>query len=101
MSGQLEKSVLDLAIAGGTLLTLSDSMEIIEDAFIGIRGEDIVLVGGRNSAECASLNAKETVDASGCLVMPGLINTHTHLPMVCFRGMADDLPLMAWLTKHI
>lgn len=101
MSGHFENNVVDLAVAGGTLLTLSDSMEIIEDAFIGIRGEDIVLVGGRNSAECASMNAKETVDASGCLVMPGLINTHTHLPMVCFRGMADDLPLMAWLTKHI
>jgi 5-methylthioadenosine/S-adenosylhomocysteine deaminase len=33
--------------------------------------------------------------------MPGLVNTHTHLPMVCFRGMADDLPLMEWLTGHI
>jgi 5-methylthioadenosine/S-adenosylhomocysteine deaminase len=96
-----EKNPLDLAIEGGTLLTMSDSMEIIEDAFIGIRGEDIVLVGRKNSAECSHLFAKETLDASGCLVMPGLINTHTHLPMVCFRGLADDLPLMEWLTNHI
>jgi len=44
---------------------------------------------------------KETIDASGCVVMPGLVNSHTHLPMVCFRGMADDLPLMEWLNKHI
>ncbi|MCX5876503.1 MAG: amidohydrolase [Deltaproteobacteria bacterium] len=44
---------------------------------------------------------KEIIDASGCVIMPGLVNTHTHLPMVCFRGMADDLPLMEWLHGHI
>ena len=65
----------DLVIAGGTLLTLSADMKIIEDATIGIR--------------------------DGCLVLPGLVNTHTHLPMVCFRGLADDLPLMDWLQHHI
>jgi 5-methylthioadenosine/S-adenosylhomocysteine deaminase len=41
------------------------------------------------------------IDCAGCIVMPGLINCHTHLPMVAFRGLADDLPLMEWLTKHI
>jgi 5-methylthioadenosine/S-adenosylhomocysteine deaminase len=92
---------LDLAIVGGMLLTMSGSMDIIEDAVIGIQGEDIVLVGRRNSVERSSFAAEEILDASGCLVMPGLINTHTHLPMVCFRGLADDLPLMEWLTKHI
>ena len=43
--------------------------------------------------------AKEDIDAAGCIIMPGLVNTHTHLPMVCFRGMADDLPLMDWLQS--
>jgi 5-methylthioadenosine/S-adenosylhomocysteine deaminase len=76
-------------------------MEIVEDAAIGIKDGLIVAVGRNGDQGCAALKTKETIDASGCIIMPGLVNTHTHLPMVCFRGMADDLPLMEWLTKHI
>ena len=43
----------------------------------------------------------ETIDAGGAVVMPGLINTHTHAPMVLYRGLADDLALMDWLQKYI
>ncbi|MBP7341150.1 MAG: amidohydrolase [Smithellaceae bacterium] len=86
----------DLVIAGGTLLTLSADMKIIEDATIGVRDGRIALV----DAGCRPA-ASRTVDATGCLVLPGLVNTHTHLPMVCFRGLADDLPLMDWLQRHI
>lgn len=86
----------DIAIQGGTLLTLSSNMEIIENAVIGITGNRIARVGQNHP-----IPADKIIDASGCLVMPGLVNTHTHLPMVCFRGMADDLPLMDWLTHHI
>ena len=82
-------------------MTMSDGMEIIEDSFIGIKDGVIVSAGQRGDQSYADCEAKETIDASGCIVMPGLVNTHTHLPMVCFRGMADDLPLMEWLTKHI
>ena len=45
--------------------------------------------------------ARETIDATGQVVMPGLINTHTHAPMVLYRGLADDLALMDWLQKYI
>ena len=45
--------------------------------------------------------ARETIDAAGAVVMPGLINTHTHAPMVLYRGLADDLALMEWLQKYI
>lgn len=82
-------------------MTMSAGMEIVEDAAIGIKDGLIVAVGRNGDQGCAALKTKETIDASGCIVMPGLVNTHTHLPMVCFRGMADDLPLMEWLTKHI
>lgn len=82
-------------------MTMSAEMEIIEDSIVGIKNGLIVAVGQNKDSGCAALQAKETINASGCIVMPGLINTHTHLPMVCFRGMADDLPLMEWLTKHI
>ncbi|MBP7764493.1 MAG: amidohydrolase [Syntrophaceae bacterium] len=86
----------DLVIAGGTLLTLSADMKIIEDATIGIRDGCIALVDAGFRPRAA-----RTIDATGCLVLPGLVNTHTHLPMVCFRGLADDLPLMDWLQHHI
>jgi len=91
---------LDIAITGGTLLTMSARKDIIENCFVGIRRGSIAVVGTIDEQSAPS-RAKETIDASGCLVLPGLINTHTHLPMVCFRGMADDLPLMEWLTGHI
>jgi 5-methylthioadenosine/S-adenosylhomocysteine deaminase len=86
----------DLGIQGGTLITVSAKMEVIEDAVIGIRGNRITLVDKHRD-----IPADRIIDATGCLIMPGLVNTHTHLPMVCFRGMADDLPLMNWLTDHI
>jgi len=101
MGKDLQKNILDIAITGGTLMTMSAKMEIIEDSIVGIKDGLIVAVGRNNNQRYATIKAKETINASGCIVMPGLVNTHTHLPMVCFRGMADDLPLMEWLTKHI
>jgi len=86
----------DLAIAGGTLVTMSSRMDIIENASIGISGGRIALVDTNRT-----LAADRIIDARGGLILPGLVNTHTHLPMVCFRGLADDLPLMDWLHHHI
>jgi 5-methylthioadenosine/S-adenosylhomocysteine deaminase len=91
---------LDLLIRGGTLLTMSRDMEVIEDPVIGIRGGAILFVREKED-DSLRYQAKETIDASGSVLIPGLINTHTHLPMVAFRGMADDLPLMDWLHHHI
>ena len=91
----------DILITGGTLMTMSAGMEIIEDSIIGIKDGLIVKISQKKDSGSNAFSAKETIDASGCIVMPGLVNTHTHLPMVCFRGMADDLPLMKWLNEHI
>ena len=82
-------------------MTMSAGMEIIEDSIIGIKDGLIVKISQKKDSGSNAFSAKETIDASGCIVMPGLVNTHTHLPMVCFRGMADDLPLMKWLNEHI
>jgi len=91
---------LDILIQGGTLLSMAESLPIVEDPLIGIRDGKIAFV--RTGPRPDPLpHARETIDASGCLVMPGLINAHTHLPMVLFRGLADDLPLMTWLNDHI
>jgi len=97
----MQRNNWDIAITGGTLITMSADMEIIEDSIVGIKNSIIVAIGHNGDQKYSAFKAKETIDATGCIVMPGLVNTHTHLPMVCFRGMADDLPLMEWLTKHI
>ena len=90
---------IDILITGGTLLTLSGRMDVIEDAAVGISGGKIRFACARADAPASS--PVETIDAAGCAVMPGLVNTHTHLPMTCFRGLADDLPLMEWLHEHM
>jgi len=46
-------------------------------------------------------SASKVIDATGCLVMPGLVNAHNHCAMTLFRGLADDLPLLSWLQEHI
>jgi 5-methylthioadenosine/S-adenosylhomocysteine deaminase len=97
----MQENNWDIVITGGTLITMSAGMEIIEDSLVGIKDGIIVAAVKNTDRGCSILNTKETIDASGCIVMPGLVNTHTHIPMVCFRGMADDLPLMEWLSKHI
>lgn len=88
-------------ITGGILLTMSEKMEILENPVVGIKDGIIAAVKTNDNQQDISGCAKETIDAAGCIIMPGLVNTHTHLPMVCFRGLADDLPLMEWLNGHI
>jgi len=92
---------LDILITGGTLLTMEAPADIVEAPVIGIRDGKILFVEKGHLPSEYSPKAREVIDASGCIVLPGLVNTHTHLPMVLFRGLADDLPLMTWLNDHI
>ena len=91
----------DLLIKGGTILTMNPSFEIIEDGQIAIQGNRIISVGHKNDSERYSLSAAEIIDASHSLILPGLINCHTHAAMSCFRGLADDLNLHEWLNQYI
>jgi 5-methylthioadenosine/S-adenosylhomocysteine deaminase len=91
----------DIIITGGTLLTMSETMEIIENPVVCIKDGIIVSIQSNANQRNIEGCARESIDAAGCVIMPGLVNTHTHLPMVCFRGMADDLTLMDWLHHHI
>lgn len=90
----------DLIIRGGTVVTMDGSSRVIENGAVAIRRERIVAVGAASEV-AAKFTAARTIDARGKVVMPGLINTHTHVPMVLFRGIADDLVLMEWLQKYI
>ncbi len=93
---------VDILIRGGTALTMDDARPLISPAVIGIRGDTITLLEEGLSSPTANVpEADQVIDASGALILPGLVNTHTHLPMSLFRGLADDLPLMDWLNNHI
>ena len=92
---------LDILITGGTLLTMAPPGRILDNPVIGIRDGKILFVQQGPPPLSVSMTAREVVDASGCIVMPGLVNVHSHLAMTCFRGLADDLPLMTWLNDHI
>ena len=91
---------ITLIITNGLVVTMNQDRGIIENGAVAIDGTDIVAVGP--VAEVAArFRARETVDARGQIVLPGLINTHTHAPMVLYRGLADDLALSEWLEKYI
>ncbi len=91
---------LDTLIVNGILVTVNPDFEIIENGWLGIKDGRIVGVQPHRPGFLLP-SAIETIDANGGIVMPGLVNTHTHLPMTLFRGLADDLPLMTWLNDHI
>jgi len=91
---------VDKLISGGRILKMDAEMSIIPDGSIAVKGKDIVAVGEKSQIE-ARYRAAEVIDAGGGIVMPGLVNGHTHVAMTCFRGMADDLPLMDWLNDYI
>ncbi|WP_373499380.1 amidohydrolase family protein [Desulfococcus sp.] len=90
----------DLIIHNGTLITVNAGFDIIPNGIVCVRNGTIAEVSER-VAGAPLPPAAETIDARGGIVMPGLVNTHTHLPMTLFRGLADDLPLMDWLNGTI
>jgi 5-methylthioadenosine/S-adenosylhomocysteine deaminase len=87
-------------ITGGTVVTMNAARQVLSPGAVAIEGRNIVAVD-TPEAVAARYTARETIDASGQVVMPGLVNTHTHAPMVLYRGLADDLALMDWLQKYI
>lgn len=89
---------VDLIIERGTVVTISGSN--IHDGAVAVRGGEIVAVGPAHEIN-GRYSASERIDARGGAILPGLVNTHTHAPMVLFRGVADDRDLMDWLTNFI
>jgi 5-methylthioadenosine/S-adenosylhomocysteine deaminase len=72
---------------------------VIEDAALAVSAGRVGTVGRRG--ELANLRAKRRLELGRSLVLPGLVNAHTHIAMTFLRGWADDLPLAEWLTQHI
>ena len=89
----------DILVTNGTVLTLdAGDTEIINGA-VAIGKDAITAVGPAH--EFSDWSVSQVIDAHGGIIMPGLINSHTHASMTCFRGLADDLQLMTWLNDHV
>jgi len=99
-SAQGGRRAVSLIVIGGTVLTENDIRQVLAPGAVAINGTDIVDVGAPADI-AARYAATQTIDVRDQVVLPGLVNTHTHAPMVMFRGLADDLALMDWLQKYI
>jgi 5-methylthioadenosine/S-adenosylhomocysteine deaminase len=94
------KEKVDLLLAGGTIVTMDPSLRILDDGAIVVRGQRILDIG--SSREMGNrYEARRLISAKGKIILPGLVNTHNHAPMVLFRGIADDLNLAVWLQDYI
>ena len=91
---------VDLLVLGGTIVTMDGTRRVLDDGAIAVANGRIVAVGPRAEIE-RGYTSRQKVVATGKVITPGLINGHTHVPMVLFRGLADDLDLQEWLTKYI
>ena len=91
---------VDLIVVNGTVVTMDDGRRVLPDAAIAIERGRIVAVSASRDI-VSRYSAPQRVDAAGKIIVPGLINGHTHIPMTLFRGLADDLDLQEWLTKYI
>jgi len=100
MSAQTGQRRVSLVVTNGIVVTMDAGNRVLQNGAVAIEGSDIVAV---DTAEAIArgFRGRETIDATGHIVLPGLINTHTHAPMVLYRGLADDLALMEWLEKYI
>ncbi|BCX04288.1 MAG: 5-methylthioadenosine/S-adenosylhomocysteine deaminase [Candidatus Roseilinea sp.] len=90
----------DILLTGGIVITMDDAFHQYPNGAVAIRGDSIVAVGDADQI-AASYTATEVIDCTGCCIMPGLINCHTHTPMTLLRGLADDLRLDVWLYGYM
>jgi 5-methylthioadenosine/S-adenosylhomocysteine deaminase len=92
----------DLLVTGATIVTMDPDRHVIENGFLAVRGDQIVAIGKDAATQYPKgIDAKTRIDASGKLIIPGLINGHTHIPMTLMRGLKDDVTLDDWLRKYI
>jgi 5-methylthioadenosine/S-adenosylhomocysteine deaminase len=90
----------DLIIEGGIIITMKEDQSPISDAKVLIRKGRITDICKKNEY-CFTDSHTVVIDAGNAIIIPGLINTHTHLAMTLFRGVSDDLPLKRWLYEKI
>src|SRR5574339_747368 len=87
----------DLLLTNAIVLTMDAAFTVHRGGAVAITGDAIVAVG----PDALTYAAAETIDCGGRVVMPGLVNAHTHVPMTLLRGLADDLLLDVWLLGYM
>jgi 5-methylthioadenosine/S-adenosylhomocysteine deaminase len=99
-AGAAEKQKADLVVVAGSVMTVDAAFTVFSPGAVAVRDGVLVSVG-REESVLAAWEAKEIRRLPGAVLMPGLVNTHTHAAMNLLRGVADDMPLMEWLQKKI
>ncbi len=94
------KAPCDLEIVAGGVLTMDPAFRLLSEAAIVVKDGMILDIGAVPDVD-ANWAPAERIERKGSIVMPGLVNTHTHAAMTLMRGISDDKPLMEWLTKTI
>ncbi len=100
MMQRVDPIPVDVLITNGIVLTMDKQGTIYEPGAVAVRDGAVVAVGEDRELR-SRYQAKETIDAQGRVVMPGLVNAHTHVPMTLLRGLADDLRLDVWLLGYM
>jgi len=100
VSAQNAPRQVSLIVTGGIVVTMDTAGRVVPNGAVAIDGTDIVAVDTADSIN-KQFRGRDTIEVAGQVVLPGLINTHTHAPMVLYRGLADDLALTEWLNKYI
>jgi len=90
----------DVLLINAHILTMDEEMRQYHSGAIAIRGDSILAVGAQTEI-LAAYTATQTVDCGEKILMPGLVNAHTHVPMTLLRGLADDLRLDVWLMGYM
>jgi 5-methylthioadenosine/S-adenosylhomocysteine deaminase len=91
---------IDTLLINGYVVTMDSTYTAWRTGAVAIKDDHIIAVG--DSAELqARYTATHVIDCAGCAILPGLINTHTHVPMTLLRGLADDLRLDVWLYGYM
>ena len=91
---------IDIIFTNAFVLTMDENMNQFERGAVAVNGDSIVAVGAEEDIK-KEFSAKEIFDCQGKVLMPGLINAHTHIPMTLLRGIADDLRLDVWLQGYM
>ncbi len=99
-ASQLPAEPADWIYTARYVVTMDAQHRLIDDGAVAIRGDRIVAVGKRADIN-RQFQAAHRLDRPDAIIMPGLINTHTHAAMSLLRGIADDLRLQEWLEKYI
>ena len=90
----------DTLFLNAHILTMDDKLNQYSPGALAVIGDSIVAVGPEDELK-KQFTAKETIDCKGRILMPGLVNAHTHVPMTLLRGIADDLRLDVWLQGYM